>query len=94
MLIIKRINIKIIFISAILILSNLFAFSQQKTLNYISNSYLTSTNHLNSLTSVANYRKQVSIPSEVTSRISENNAIYKLGFKKGKPHLMIIIRIG
>jgi len=72
---------KIIYVSTILILSNLFAFSQQKTLNYISNSYLTSTNHLNSLTSVADYRKQVSLFSEVTFRISEYNAIYKFGYK-------------
>ena len=72
---------KIIYVSTILILSNLFAFSQQKTFNYISNSYLTTANHLNSLTSVVNYRNQVSIPSKFTSQISENNAIYKLSYK-------------
>jgi len=72
---------KIIFISAILILCNLFAFSQQKTFNYFSNSYLTTANHLNSLTSIANYRKQISIPAIVSDLITENNAIYKLAYK-------------
>ena len=72
---------KIIFISAILILCSLFAFSQQKTFNYFSNSYLTTANHLNSLTSIVNYRKQISIPTRIPDQITENNAIYKLSYK-------------
>ena len=66
----------------LILLARMVANAQLNFFNYAENGYLSPSQALNSLSELRNYRENVRIPSLAEDEIVDNNAYFKISYKK------------
>ena len=72
---------KNIIITTVLLFLTSMGYAQQDVLKYISNSYITSANSLNTLTAIKNYRTQIEFPPIIPDKVTDKKTYYKISYK-------------
>lgn len=72
---------KNIIITTVLLFLASMGYAQQNVLKYISNPYITSSNRLNTLSAIKNYRSQIEFSTTIPDDISDKRTYYKISYK-------------
>lgn len=72
---------KNIIITTVLLFLTSMGYAQQDVFKYISNSYITSANSLNTLTAIKNYRTLIEFPPNIPDEITDKKTYYKISYK-------------